>query len=170
MCLFEREVKKEKRESGRRECILHISTSLVKLQSTVSRVQPELVYSAPWNIMWVHGGRWGGVLVRSVCPLWLCLSGTGLSLPAVWLFHLRDHGCFGLSSFIKGSAVSESLWCFLSRGGSTLLQRVHDGERMYPPLGSTGWCEPESQINNDSFGDITSWSWQSSCRNVYWCH
>lgn len=96
---------------------------------------------------------YGGLLVRFMFPLWLRLSGTGfsLSLSVVSLFHLRYHGCFGLSNFIKGSAVSESLWCFLSRGGSTLLQRVHEGERMYPPLGSTGWWEPEKQMHNDLF-------------------
>lgn len=77
----------------------------------------------------------------SVC-LWV------FSLSAVRLFHVRYHGCFGLSSFIKGSGVSESLWCFLSRGGSTLLQRVHEGERMYPPLGSIGWWEPGDQTHN----------------------
>lgn len=85
---------------------------------------------------------WGGLLVHVVFQLWLCLS-------VVWLFHIRYHGCFGLSSFIKGSGVSESLWCFLSRGGSTLLQRVHEGERMYPPLGSIGWWEPGDQAHNN---------------------
>lgn len=79
-----------------------------------------------------------------VVSFWLWV----FSLSVVWLYHLRYHGCLGLSSFIKGSAVSESLWCFLSRGGSTLLQRVHEGERMYPPLGSTGWWEPGNQTHN----------------------
>lgn len=65
---------------------------------------------------------------------------------------LRYQGCLGLSSFIKGSGVSESLWCFLSRGASTLLQRVHEGERMYPPLGSTGWWEPaeRNEMRNEN--------------------
>lgn len=73
-----------------------------------------------------------------VIALAVCLALGFVFLSAGWLVHVRDHGCFGLSSFIKGSVVSESLWCFLSRGGSTLLHRVHEGERMYPPLGSAG--------------------------------
>lgn len=86
---------------------------------------------ASWSMLWSHSG----------C---VCLT-LGFSLSAVRLFHIRCHGCFGLSSFIKGSTVSESLWCFLSRGGSTLLQRVQEGERIYPPLGSTGWWEPRNK-------------------------
>ena len=90
---------------------------------------------------------------------------SGFSLSAVWLFHIRHHGCFGLSIFVKGSAVSESLWCFLSRGGSTLLQRVHEGERMYPPLGSTGWWEPRNQKHSD----LWSTGVHSLCRYEYRC-
>lgn len=95
----------------------------------------ELVCRAPWRVLecTVAGGR----------PLSPVSSSSGcLWAFSFSLFHIEGHGYFGLSSFIKGSGVSESLWCFLSRGGSTLLQRVHEGERMYPPLAIIGWWEP----------------------------
>lgn len=99
---------------------------------------------ADWGRGW--GGSWPTFCSSSgsVC-LWvfsLSLCGPTVSRQ------MSYHGCFGLCSFIKGSGVSESLWCFLSRGGSTLLQRVHEGERMYPPLGSIGWWEPGDQTHN----------------------
>lgn len=92
------------------------------------------------------GASWSALCSRSG---FVCLPPLGLLSLRSGCFTSTYHGCFGLSSFIKGSGVSESLWCFLSRGGSTLLQRVHEGERMYPPLGSTGWWEPGDQTHND---------------------
>lgn len=129
-------------------CVLHISTSL-KHRACCPEFNLNSSFQHHETLCECTVANGGGLLVHVVFPLWLCPSASGFffSLSAVQLLHIRCHGCFGLSSFIKGSGVSESLWCFLSRGGSTLLQRVHEGERMYPPLGSTGWWEPEDQTH-----------------------
>lgn len=79
----------------------------------------ELVSWAPWRVL-ARGRPFGPASSSSGCLRPFSFS----------LFHIKGHDCYGLSSFIKGSGASESLWCFLSRGGSTLLQRVQEGERM----------------------------------------
>lgn len=76
-------------------------------------------------------------LIIAQCPEF---SPTG-SAPGniVWSVCFDSQGCLDLSSFMRGSMASESLWCLRSLCGSALLQRVHEGERMYPAFCSMGW-------------------------------
>lgn len=129
VCLCVRKKQRKGREKGESVYIAHLS---IVCQST-----EHVVQSSTWTVQHHEtlrectvadeGASRSAMCSHSGC---VCLPLGFLSLSAVWPFRTRYHGCFGLSSFIKGSGVSESLWCFLSRGGSTLLQRVHEGERM----------------------------------------
>lgn len=122
LCVKEWRTERQKEESCGAAHLDTICTEHVTLNWLVEH------HEGFWSAQWQAGGL-------SV----LCLPAPAASFS---LFHIEGHSYFGLSSFIKGSGVSESLWCFLSRGGSTLLQRVHEGERMYPPLAVIGWWEP----------------------------
>lgn len=102
--------------------MLHISTPTIGMENITLSLLAEH-REGFWSAQWQAG--------RLSVQRFLALAASGLSLShSLYLCHVKVHGYFGLSSFIKWSGVSESLWCFLSRGGSTLLQRVHEGERM----------------------------------------
>lgn len=142
LCVFPRE-KGRKGWEKEKTRVSHVADAAQSSEASI------LNCSVQWHETYGRGGggRGGGggcLPARLSPPLRFFFFFPSLSSPLLQsaLQLLRYQGCLGLSSFIKESGVSESLWCFLSRGASTLLQRVHEGERMYPPLGSTGWWEP----------------------------
>lgn len=75
VCVWERNRGKEER---RRECVYCTSQHL-KSEHRARCPEFNLNCSAPWDVTWVHSGRWGGLSVHDVLTLWLCLSASGLS-------------------------------------------------------------------------------------------
>lgn len=116
----------ENRDTSRKGVTLHISTPCAQSTWRCACLPSTIMGSGEHSGWQEASDRW----LPALAPF------------SFSFFHVEGRGYFSLSSFVKGSGVSESLWCFLSRGGSTLLQRVHEGERMYPPLAIIGWWEP----------------------------